>query len=291
MEILFGTPAKAKAKHLPWAETLLLPIGDVQYAGGGKNDPCAVDRLKRWIEEGLKHPNVYFLGLGDYIDVASPSNRARITEARLYDSVRDMMEDAAAGLVAGFLDIMKGTEGRWLGLLEGHHYFEFEDGTTTDTRIAQALKAPFLGDSAMIKLLFADGKAIRTSSVIWCHHGVGGGLLTSAPLNRLEHVLKSFDADIYLIGHHHKKVAAPMDRVYVRWDKRPPKLEHKTAILACTGGWIRSYLQGHQRAGRAQGIYVEQKMLSPTALGGIKLWLRPRGVHSGDRWMETTVEQ
>ncbi|MDD1678715.1 MAG: hypothetical protein LUO93_05975 [Methanomicrobiales archaeon] len=295
MEVIeLDLPDKLKTKHLPFARTLLLPIGDVHYSGGGENDPCAQHRLREWIEAGIE-AGAYFIGMGDYIDVASPSNRTRLGEARLYDSVRAMIDDGAQRHVDGFLDLVRGTEGRWLGLLEGHHFHEFEDGTTSDILLAQALQAPFLGHSAMLKLLFrkdnTHSMAVH-SKVIWCHHGQGGGLLTSAPLNRLEHVVKAFDADLYLIGHSHKRVSAPMDRVYVRWGCDPPRLDHRTVHVACTGGWLRSYLQGSKRAGRPQGTYVEQKMLPPTSLGGLKVWFTPIQTrdHTDDR-MEITIEQ
>jgi len=288
MEVITKSVRTAKALYLPYRETPIMPIGDVQFAGGGANDPCDVDRFQRHLEWGMKR-GAYFLGMGDYLDTVSPSNRATIKAAKLYDSAEDAIIEIMELRLERFQRLVKGTEGRWLGLLEGHHYYDFEDGSTTDTRLCKVLKAPFLGDSAFVRLMFkAQGKS-RIGCVIWCHHGVGGGRLTSAPLNLLEHVIKAFSADIYLIAHHHKLVGAPIDRVYVNWDRDPPTIEHRTVIIGCTGSFMRGYLQGHKRSGRAQGTYVEQRMLNPTALGGMVVYVRPRNTH-GKHHLDLSVE-
>ena len=289
MEVISQNVKTAKSLFLPLQETIIMPIGDVQYAGGGVNDACDLNRLQRHLEWGMKR-GAYFLGMGDYIDVASPSNRDAVRHAKMYDSLQDALEEINEQYLEKFKSVLKGTEGRWLGLLEGHHFWEFADGATTDTRLCQALKAPFLGDCAFVRLVFKSNGKQRTGCTIWCHHGVGSGKLAGAPLNSLEHIIKAFEADIYLMGHMHKKVAAPMNRVYVNWDEDPPRMRHRNVIIGCTGGFLCGYLQGSKRAGRAQGTYVEQKMLNPTALGGLVVYVRPRNTH-GRYGVDLSVEQ
>ena len=289
MEVIITEVHTAKALSLPLQETILMPVGDIQFAGGGEHDPCDVDRFQRHIEWGMKQ-GAYFLGMGDYLDVASPSNRERLQSAKLYDSIQEMIEEAAELQLEKFKKLIHGTEGHWLGLLEGDHFYEFEDGSTSDTRLAAYLKTAFLGDSAMLRLWFTAQERRRAGCTIWCHHGTGGGRLTSAPLNLLEHVIKTFSADIYLIGHQHKKVSAPLDRIYVNWDADPPRLQHRRVIIGCTGGFLRGYMQGNQRKGRAQGTYVEKRMLSPVALGGLVIRIRPRQ-EAGKYSLDLSVEQ
>ena len=289
MEINSIEVKTAKSLYLPYQEAIIMPIGDVQYSGGDKNDPCDVDRFQRHIDWGMKR-GAYFLGMGDYLDTISPSQRVALKKLELYDSTEDMIEEILGQRLEKFQSLVKGTEGRWLGLLEGHHYADFPDGTTTDTRLCQFLKAPFLGDCAMLRLGFKDTATVqRASCTIWAHHGVGGGKLLSAPLNTLEHVVKAFSADIYLIGHQHKKVAGPLDRIFVQWEADPPRVQHRRIIMACTGGFLRGYMQGHQRAGRAQGTYVEQAMMNPTSLGGVVIYVRPRA-SKGKYHLDLSIE-
>lgn len=260
---------------------LLMPIGDIQYAG--KDSSTAIEMLRRHIAWGVEH-GAYFLGMGDYVDFASPSNRLRLRQAALYDTALKTLSDAATHLTTELCQTaLKGSEGRWLGLLEGHHYYQLEDGTTTDQLLCRLLKTRFLGTSAYVRLMFEIGTR-RGRVLIWCHHGAGYGSRVSAPLNRLDQLLVSWDADIYLIGHQSKKVAAPLDRIEPVWSGRGgPHLIHRTKILACTGSFSRAYVAGSKQGPTPRGDYVEQKMLSPAALGGVLVRITPRWDQSGPK--------
>lgn len=244
----------------------------------GKERAADFDKFKRHIQWGLDHGAV-FIGMGDYVDVMSPTNREKYKQAGFYDSVQDAMESKATEVEDELMEVLEPTKGRWLGLLEGHHYFPHDDGTTTDTRLAQFLGTSYLGTCAMVQVKFEpEGKHAAPSFTIWAHHGHSGGKLLSTPLNQLESVLKSFDADVYLVGHHHKKVAGKYPFLKAEFGNHggKPKLVHRNRILACTGSFLKGYQEGSQREGRAQGSYVEKGMMNPVALGGIAIWARPR---------------
>ena len=226
MQIL-DVPTRARTRVLPWAPIKLCPLGDIQ-AG---IDACDLDLLSHAVERGLRE-NAYFIGMGDYLDQMSPSNRKALAAANFYDSVLDAMQEKMAEEMAALLRILEPTRGRWLGLLEGHHTFEFYDGTTTDTRICAALDAPFLGHCAMLRLTFTAGKR-TVNCVIWAHHGVGSGNTLAAPLTKLEKVLEWAEADLYLMGHQHKRVAAAVPRFYLVGDT--PLLVARERLCVGTG--------------------------------------------------------
>jgi len=272
MEVVEMKVNGVQSTNLPWEEVVVMPIGDVQLGSDGVD----IERFKKHIAWGIKN-NAYFLGMGDYIDLMSPSNRIAYKNSKLYDSVRSAMQGKADELEKEFCRLVKGTEGRWLGLLEGHHYFEYEDGSTSDTRIAKSLLAPFLGTCAFVRLRFKPTTSKRSlSCTIWCHHGQGHGVFPYSPLPKLYHVMNSFEADIYLIGHQTKKPVVKAPRIYMS-DREPYRLVARSKVLAGTGGFSKGYEQGskHYNGVRAQGSYVEQGMLSPVALGGIVLKVRP----------------
>lgn len=256
-------------------ELVLMPVGDIQFTGT-RHDTADVDRLKRHIEWGMEH-QAWFLGMGDYIDFASPSNRQRIKAAALYDTAEDVIEETARRISDELYDkALRGSEKRWLGLLEGHHFTQLRDGTTTDQYLASKLKTRFLGTCAYIRLVFSANKTRRGNVLIWCHHGVGSGRI-GAPLNKLELLPTYWDADIYLMGHQSKKVAAPLDRIYPVFHGRgEPHLIHRTTIIAGTGGFSKAYLPGHTQGNTPRGGYVEKAMMNPVALGGIVIRIRPR---------------
>lgn len=258
-------------------DILVMPIGDIQWSS--RDDEVAMGMLKRHVQWGVDH-GAYFLGMGDYIDFMSPSNRAKFANAGLYDTTIKSVDDKARSLTEDlYLQALKPSKGRWLGLLEGHHYHQYRDGTTTDMELAKLLDAPFLGTAAFVRLMLKMSKTQAGSVVIWCHHGVGSGSTLGAPLNKLERVMQSWDADIYLIGHHHKKIAGPIDRIEPVWGghRSKPGLVHRTKIIACTGSFLKGYNAGSSEGKVPRGGYVEKGMMNPVALGGILLKIKPRG--------------
>ncbi len=276
MELPDITIEDLKGYKLPWQPIQIFPLGDTHIGQQGTSD----NEIKRFVAEGLDR-GAWFLGMGDYIDLATPSNRNFIRSANLYDVAREAFTEKAERLIEHYLLLTKGTEGKWIGLLHGHHYFEFEDGTTSDTRIAQALKAPYLGTCAMINLCFAR-KGSSTSYKIFCHHGNGNGIMPYSPLTKLYHIMQGWEADCYLIGHQHKNPAMKPPRMYMN-DNPPYKLICKKKILAGTGGFFKGYMEGTKAVGtnRPEGSYVEKELMSPVSLGGVRITITP--IHKEDR--------
>ena len=95
-----------KTSLLPWEPFKLMPLGDVQ-AGIAS---CDLDLLERTVDRGLKE-GAYFIGMGDYLDVASPSNRQKLRAASFYDSVREMMDESMRREEAQLLTILSKTRG------------------------------------------------------------------------------------------------------------------------------------------------------------------------------------
>lgn len=278
-------------RQFDWEDTLLIPIGDIQLQPN--RDAVDIKGLKRTIQFGIDN-NAYWVGMGDMVDLESPSNRRALRNAGLYDSAYDALDAIAEELEDEIFDLFKDTKGRWLGMLEGHHYHEHQTGGTSDTRLAQRLEAPFLGTSAFLNMRFkTPGKEGDIDFRIWAHHGRGGGALASGPYNKMEHVVKAFDADAYLMGHTHRVGHVTIPRVYPVFGKRYGTLEHKTLHLVSTGSFLKGWLEDHKANGRAAGLYPEAAMMNPTALGAAKIWFRPSWKQengSGRPKLDVTVE-
>ncbi len=283
MEIAEFEPKVVASWSLPMSEVRILPIGDVQFGAQG----CDVERLQRHVEWGMEH-GCYFIGMGDYLDVASPSNRRMLQETTLYDSVREMMDNKMEDELKKLLRLLGPTKGRWLGLVSGHHLWQFGDGSTSDTRLAQALDTKYMGDGAAVSILkFVHqrpkksgryGTKMMGTAKIWYHHGMGGGQTSGAPINRLEHIAKTFYADVYLMGHQHRKVSTKLPFIdYEAGARGGIQFITRNRILACTGGFLKGYEMGTTNPlGQPTAGYVEKGMMVPTALGGVLLYIRPR---------------
>lgn len=279
---------KLSSKHNEPA--LIMPIGDIQWSG--RDAEVAMGMLKRHVQWGVDN-GAYFLGMGDYIDFMSPSNQAKFKSAGFYDATVQSVDDKAHSLMEDlFKQALSPSKGRWLGLLEGHHFHEYKTGITTDMELAEMLDAPFLGTSAFVRLVFNRSKTSVGNVVIWCHHGNGSGKSLGAPLNKLEQMMGSHDADIYLIAHHHKKVAGPVDRIVPVWGQgnSQPSLTHRTKIIACTGGFLKGCVAGSRQGKIPRGGYVEKGMMNPVALGGILVKVRPRWDKSAGWMPDINVE-
>ena len=271
-------------KLIPNETVTLMPIGDAQVGV----EAADVARLKKHMEWGFHTKHALFLGMGDYVDMASPSNRRTLKAAGLYDTVTDALADKAEKDIEDFLGATFFTRGSWLGLLQGHHYMEMSEGKTSDMTIAEELRAPFLGDAAIVRIIFdkhldVDGLPVKAD--IWCHHGRGGGVGAAAPISLLEKTARGFNADIYLMGHQHKKVATPIDELFY---SRNGRMLHRTKLLACTGSFLKGYLDNSMSEGRAGGTYVEKGMMTPVSLGGIVIEMGIVKEEYGDR-LDLTV--
>ena len=262
-----------KLLYLPWKPTLLMTVGDIQY--DGPDGAADLPRLKKYLQWGVEH-DAWFLGMGDFVDFLSPSNRERLMQAGLYDTATGIIDRAALSLEDELLTILQPTRGRWLGLLQGHHYFVHESGSTSDTRMAVALDAPFLGDCAILRLTFRDDRGGGANLKVWAHHGHGGsGNLPTAGLNKLYHQKVRYpNVRLFVMGHVPQLGHSVTDGLDVT-DRGEPLLIHEDTHYVLTGGFARAYQQGSTFGGRSQGSYAEKAMMPPAVLGGALITLTP----------------
>src|SRR5262245_60918416 len=233
---------------------VIAPIGDIQWSGD--DGPTAKDHLRRHIDRCLEL-NAYYFGVGDYTDFLSPSNRSRLEAANLYDRARDTIAAEAYDLMEQVYEkFLKPTTGRWLGLVEGHHFFQ-RDGQTTDMKLAELLKTKFLGTSAFVRIPNAD-------FTLYAHHGRGAGVLPGTGLNKLYHLAAGLQgADVYLMGHNTKVATTRLSRPLPIWGKKPT-LKHQDIWLVNCGGFSKSNIVGHRQGAIPRGDYAEQGMMTPS---------------------------
>lgn len=272
---------------LPWDEILLMPIGDIQH--GAQN--VDIPKLKRHIQWGMEH-NAYFTGLGDYIDVASPSGRQKFQAARFYDSVEGGVDHHVIGLLDDLKRALEPSQGRWLALNKGHHFWEFSKSAPkdyarndTDTLLAEFLGCPVTDEMgiSITQLKFKDQPRRQAiTAQIWQWHGEGSGQTMAAPLNKLEKAMARWQTvDVFLMGHYSRKVGLPIDCPVPTFG-RYPSLRDRRRILACTGGFMRGY-------GVGTASYVEKAGLNPTNVGGVLVKIRPVHEEHGNR-LDMNVE-
>lgn len=256
-------------------EVTICPLGDLQWAGDRRD--IAFDHLQEHIERCLSLPNPLFLGMGDYIDFMSPSNRDAWRGARIYDTSRRVVDDKARELTADVYEtILKPTKGKWLGMLSGHHYFPLQSGGNTDMLLCSMLDAPYLGVCTVINLAFVE-KTHTQSIKIYAHHGCGDSVFPHGPVQKLYRVAPHWNVDVFVMGHQTKLAKARYDRVDPIFpSKGEARLGHRNVLLVGAGGWSKGYVEEDR-----YGTYVEKGMMNPVALGQPVIHVRPK-------WRTTT---
>lgn len=291
LELIELQPKTSTSLVLPFEqETILLPIGDIQYGNVG----CDLDRLKRHIDQWNDKPNVYYIGMGDYVDAMSPSNRRKWLSVvgDMYDSTKDALDDGINGFLEKVQEVLRPTIGKWVGLVTGHHSHQFQDGTTTDTRLANFLKTSYLGHSTLAHLVFkTKDKKRKAICKVWAHHGQGMGVTLEAAIRKVRSsVVPYWMANLYLIGHYHQVLTAAIPWIDTHVDgKGDIQWRSTKRRIVATGSFLEGFKSGSKDPlGHATGLYPEERMLPPNSLGAPVIFIRPK--HSKDNYATIDLE-
>lgn len=255
-------------RTLTESNIILQPISDLQLGAVG----CDLNRFKRWFQKGLD-TGAYFYGGGDYVDGVSPSGRKKIQDADFYDGVHADLEKMALEHYEKVRDILLPGKGRFLFLLQGHHYYQWEDGRHTDVMLARDLDCPFLGTSTVFQLnLPVAGRRGTHPCQIFYSHGQRAFKSTALGLRWLEMDVapKWPTVDVVNVAHCHRAGGYTIEGMVPRHGTSPV-INGKKVALGLTGGWLKGYVVGSQRAGRPQGGYIEMALMPPTSIGGITI--------------------
>jgi len=242
----------------------LIPFGDIHRS----SPMCHEEKFLEFLDWAKGKKRAYFLGMGDYDDMASTSERAILTDKKLHDSSLQTLEKLYLSHTSKFAKELKFMKGKIIGLLEGNHYAEFQNGTTSTQKLAEMLECRYLGVSSFIRLSFRYAK-MKSSIDIWAHHGKGASRLIGGSLNKVQQMGEAAEADIYLMGHDHKKTVGLVTKLVLKSGRGELKLHHKKQLYARIG----SFLKGYEND---KVSYVADAALSPTDLGVVKIELTPR---------------
>lgn len=246
----------------------LIPFGDIhRYAS-----LCAEYQWLEFCEWAKNKKDCYFLGMGDYDDFLSYSERkgmANFLNDDSHDETKQTFDDLIMKRVVDFYNEIKFMKGKIIGLIEGNHYANFcYGGHTTTQELAQMIGCEYLGANSFIDLSFHYGNKVSNIK-IWAHHGLGASRLIGGSLNRVEQMSDIAIADIYLMGHDHKKSIALRQILDLKNKGNHITLSNKKILFARTGSFLKGYVPNTR-------TYVAKKQLNPTDIGVVKIELTPR---------------
>lgn len=244
----------------------IIPFGDVHRFA----DNCDEKRWLGFLKWAKSKERCYFLGIGDYDDFASTSERYALQSAKFHDTTKRYIEDGAKKRTYDMADELAFMKGRMIGMLEGNHHFAFSSGVTSTQLICEYLNCRYLGVSAFIRLKIKYALGGRYKNVdIWAHHGLGAGRRAGGSVNKVEDMLRVAEADIYLMGHdHHKWVDFATRLRFGQTKDGSAHLHQRKILLGRTGSFQLGYVDGKSN-------YVSSFGMPPTDLGVIKIELTP----------------
>ena len=246
----------------------LIPFGDIHRS----SPACHEEYWKEFLGWAKKKPRCYFLGMGDYDDLGSASERLILTDKRLHNSTHQTLEVLYLKHTNKFAKDIVFMRGRLLGLIEGNHYGEFQNGATTTQKLCELMGCKYLGVSTFIRLRFLPQTKhhTRLSVDVWAHHGRGASRLMGGSLNRVEQMAEAAEADIFLMGHDHKKSIAPTVRFQLMSSpNNGVKLHARKILIGRTGSFLKGYEQG-------VASYIVDNAMKPCDIGVIKIEMTPQ---------------
>lgn len=253
----------------------LIPFGDVH-----RDSPmCHVDKWHEFLDWAKKKERCIFLGMGDYVDLASTSERRLLHSKDLHESTLTTLDNIYKKHSDKFVKEIEFMRGKLIGLIEGNHYAELGNGTTTTQRMCDALNTKYLGVMSVVRLTFRHGNR-RCAVDIVAHHGRGAGRMLGSSLNGVQKMAETVHGNIYLQGDDHRKLVGMTTKLEIESnDSGGIDLRHVKQMFLRTG----SFLKGHED-GKAS--YIVDANLNPTDLGVVKIELTPRRdrAKGGDRF-------
>lgn len=251
----------------------MIPAGCLHYPDG------ELDLLKEWVKAVKGTPNSFGILMGDTFDFARTHYRDHITSYRADKNSQERIDSWARRDIEALAKIISPIKKRLIGAILGNHFHAFLDGTNSEQYLCRLLEIPYLGPIALVRLEFRDkgGEGrLRHTMMLWGHHtgGSSGGRTTGADVGSLERTEGSFDADIYLLGHTHKRHVIKKP-ILTMSSKGKPHILARMKVFARTGAFLKGYSEDYPSTTMQHvPTYAEEKAYRPTDLGWVEITIK-----------------
>ena len=248
----------------------LIPFGDVHWGS-------YMYSKKRWgefLSWAKTKKNCYFLGMGDYFDTYSTSERKILKDDKLHESTLDRFDTQLMSNTLHFKQEIEFMKGKLIGMIEGNHFGTFAStGITTTQKLSEMLNTKYLGVCSLIHLqIIVDHTWFGLD--IFAHHGRGGGRTLGGGMNVVTQMENVAIADIYLMGDNHQKGLVDKDLLKPVMSHGKVLARKTKRIYTRTG----SFLKGYENN---KASYVTDGLFPPTNMGVVKFYITPKRMRIG----------
>ncbi len=247
------------------------PFGDVH-----RDSPAfANDKWGEFLESSLKLKKPLFLGMGDYFDSFSTTERTILNSDKLHESTIRNLEKECDKRIDKLFQEVKFMMGKTIGLLGGNHFIQYKGGSTSDNKLSDKLETSYLGTCSAIRITFKGKHSNNVSVDIFAHHGRGGGQTTAGRMMSVEKMTQICEADIFLQGHNHARGVLPLgDKLRIDSNQHGLFIRSRHCWIGRTGGFLRGYVN-------EEPSYIVDSLMNPTSLGWIDFTLTPKRIREG----------
>jgi len=253
----------------------LVPFGDIHRDSPGFSEDAWNKFLTR-AKSLARIGNVLFLGMGDYLDSYSTSERMVMYGSGLHESSVKNHSETARKKVEALAKELQFMEGKLIGFLGGNHFPILKGGISGDQHLAAMLNTDYLGACCAIRISFRlNGGCSRISLDIFAHHGKGGGTTVSGKFNAVDKLQQVCDADIFLMGDNHARGCFPAgEKLRLCEGNGRLCVKSKPSWIGRTGSFLRAYIED-------EPSYVVDAAMQPCNLGHIEFMITPERVREG----------
>jgi hypothetical protein len=216
----------------------LRPFSDVHRSSFNHDEDAWKDWIKESKERLAEYPTL-FIGVGDYDDLISSSEKNHFYSRDIHDSTKLTFEEIVKLKTTQLADELSFAKGHIIGLGGGNHYYDLMAGYSTDQLLCSMLDTKFLGVCSLTRLVIEYNKNHKISTDIFMHHGLGGASHGSS-VRKME-LLQWVRADIYLMGHDHKMFTFPKKSISLTDGGSRMVLKERIHHFVRTGGFLNSY--------------------------------------------------
>jgi hypothetical protein len=246
------------------------PFNDIHY----NTEECDKERFHRYIKWGVgrmkKGEKLVGIGLGDYNDILSPSERASLVAAKggygLHETSLVQIDKWIEEMTLKFAKSMEPwwSKGGVEMMLEGHHYMCYSmmarnrgiRGKSNTEHLCKLMGATYGGQLGIVDLNFGGGLHL----VVVATHGYGGARTPGARVIKRVRMNEVYEGDLYLMAHDNTKMAIS-DNVLKHIGG---KYVARKRTYCGVGSFQRAYPDNEPSGG-----YVEAIMLPPSDLGAV----------------------
>ena len=242
----------------------IIPLGDTHIG----TRSCEIKKLRAHLDWIAKRPDTYVIGVGDYIDAVNTSD-PRFAASMLPDveNLREYLCRMTTSQADEFINLMMplAEQGKIIGLGIGNHELTLSKKYHEDImyRICGRLNARYLGWASLTRLRFDFAGARARVITLYMEHSLKAGRKKGSKLNYIEDKSNDFDADIFVMGHSHDKIATTKTQLYVPKTGQL-KLATKKRVYAVCPSFYNSYEEGCMS-------YAEIAGFSPTSTGVVRI--------------------